>query len=162
MSADALAAVPLDGVICAVPDRDPEQQEEALMSETMVCPRKIRELHNHHLPNVLFVHFAELKRDMPGQMRRIAAFLDIPIDEARCETICEYCSFDWMKQHATKSVSLGGAFWDAGAQVFIHRGVNGRWATTLTPTQVAAYEARALQELGPACARWLATGEGLG
>ena len=35
------------------------------------------------LPNVLFVHFANLKRDMPGQMRRIAAFLDIPIDETR-------------------------------------------------------------------------------
>ena len=28
-----------------------------------------------HLPNVLFVHFAPLKRDMPGQMRRIAAFV---------------------------------------------------------------------------------------
>jgi aryl sulfotransferase len=66
-----------------------------------------------------------------------------------------------MKQHATKSVPLGGAFWDAGARVFIHQGVNGRWATTLTPQEVATYEARAVLELGPACAHWLATGEGL-
>jgi aryl sulfotransferase len=66
-----------------------------------------------------------------------------------------------MKQHATKSVPLGGAFWDAGAQVFIHQGVNGRWAETLTPAEVAEYEARAVLELGPECARWLATGEGL-
>ena len=114
-----------------------------------------------HLPNVLFVHFANLKRDMPGQMRHIAAFLDIPINETRWDTILEYCSFDWMKQHATKSVPLGGAFWDAGAQVFIHQGVNGRWAETLTPAEVAEYEARAVRELGPECARWLATGEGL-
>jgi len=28
-----------------------------------------------HLPNVLFVHFANLKLDMPGEMHRIAAFL---------------------------------------------------------------------------------------
>jgi aryl sulfotransferase len=98
---------------------------------------------------------------MPGQMRRIAAFLDIPIDETQWEAICEYCSFEWMKQHATKSVPLGGAFWDAGAQVFIHRGVNGRWAETLTPAEAAEYEARAVQELGSECARWLATGEGL-
>jgi aryl sulfotransferase len=113
------------------------------------------------LPNVLFVHFANLKRDMPGQMRRIAQFLDIPIDETQWEMILEYCSFDWMKRNATKSVPLGGAFWDAGAQVFINRGVNGRWAETLTPEDVAEYEERAVQELGPECARWLATGEGL-
>lgn len=111
-----------------------------------------------HLPNVLFVHFADLKRDLPGQMRRVAAFLEIPIDELRWTEILELCSFDWMKQHATKSVPLGGAFWDAGAQVFINRGVNGRWAQTLTQGDVADYEARAIRELGPECAAWVATG----
>ena len=55
----------------------------------------------------------------------------------------------------------GGAFWDAGAQVFINRGVNDRWTETLTAEDVAEYEARAVQELDPECARWLATGEGL-
>jgi len=77
------------------------------------------------LPNVLFVHFADLKRDMPKQMRRIAQFLGIPIDEARWEETVEYCSFGWMKRNATKSVPLGGAFWDAGARVFINRGQTG-------------------------------------
>jgi aryl sulfotransferase len=113
-----------------------------------------------HLPNVLFVHFANLKRDMPGQMRRIAAFLEAEVDEAAWGQIAEYCSFDWMKRNAAKSAPLGGAFWDGGAEVFIHKGINGRWADTLTPDEVAAYEARARQELGPECARWLASGEG--
>lgn len=111
------------------------------------------------LPNVYFVHFARLKADMPGEMRKLAHFLGIPIDEQRWPTIVEYCSFDWMKRNATKSVPLGGAFWDAGAEVFIHKGVNGRWKDTLTPAEVAEYEARADRELGPECARWLATGE---
>jgi aryl sulfotransferase len=111
-----------------------------------------------HLPNVLLLHFADLKRDMPGQMRRIAAFLDIPIDETRWPAIVEYCSFDWMKRNATQSVPLGGAFWDGGAETFIHKGVNGRWADTLTPEDCAEYETRAEQELGAACARWLASG----
>jgi aryl sulfotransferase len=114
------------------------------------------------LPNVLFVHFANLKRDMPGEMRRIAEFLDIPIDEKRWETTLKYCSFEWMKRNAAKVVPLGGAAWDAGAQVFIHQGVNGRWADTLTPEDVAEYEARTMQELGPECSRWLATGEQAG
>ncbi|MDP3459933.1 MAG: sulfotransferase domain-containing protein [Hyphomonas sp.] len=111
------------------------------------------------LPNVHMVHFADLKRDMPGEMRRMAAFLDIKIDESRWDRIVEYCRFDWMKANATKSVPLGGAFWDAGAEVFINKGVNGRWAETLTAAESAAYEARAVAELGQACADWLKTGE---
>ena len=112
------------------------------------------------LPNVLFVHFADLKRDMPGAMRQIARFLDIPIDESRWSKILEYCSFEWMKKNATKSVPLGGAFWDAGAEVFIHKGVNGRWKDTLTRAEVLEYETRAQRELGAECARWLANGAG--
>jgi aryl sulfotransferase len=110
------------------------------------------------LPNVKLIHFTDLKRDMPGQMREIAAFLDISIDESRWAEIVEYCSFDWMKKNATKSVPLGGAFWDAGAEVFINKGVNGRWFDTLTAKEVAEYETRAEKELGGDCARWLAAG----
>ncbi len=110
------------------------------------------------LPNVMFVHFADLKRDMPGTMRSIADFLEIPIDEDRWETILEYCSFDWMKENATKSVPLGGAFWDAGAQVFINKGVNGRWRDALTAEDIAEYEARCIAELGEPCANWIAHG----
>jgi aryl sulfotransferase len=113
------------------------------------------------LPNVKFVHFANLKRDMEGEIRRIAEFLGIPIREPSWETIVRHCSFDWMKKNATKSVPLGGAFWDAGAEVFIHKGVNGRWRDTLTPAESAEYEERAEAELGKDCARWLATGEGI-
>ena len=113
------------------------------------------------LPNVLFVHFTRLKRDMPGQMRRIAAFLGTAIDETQWGTICEQCSFDWMKRNASKSVPLGGAFWDGGAEVFINKGVNGRWTETLGAAEAAEYERRAERELGAECARWLATGEGM-
>ncbi len=111
-----------------------------------------------HLPNVMFIHFAELKADLPGSMKRIADFLDINVDRANWPRILEYCSFDWMKANATKSVPLGGAFWDAGAQVFINKGVNGRWQSVLSADECRVYEERALRELGPECARWMATG----
>jgi aryl sulfotransferase len=111
-----------------------------------------------NLPNVMLVHFADLKRDMPGQMRRIAEFLDIPIDESRWETVVEYCSFAWMKRNAPKSAPLGGVFWDGGAQVFINKGTNGRWMDTLTAGDVSEYESRAVAELGAECARWLTSG----
>jgi len=111
------------------------------------------------LANVTLLHFADLKRDMPGEIRRIAAFLDIPIDESRWGKIVEHCSFEWMKKNGTKIVPVGGKFWDAGAEVFVHRGVNGRWRDVLSEHESSAYEARAVAELGEECARWLATGE---
>jgi aryl sulfotransferase len=112
------------------------------------------------LPNVLMLHFEELKRDMPGQIRRIAKFLEIPIDEAKWPAIVEHCSFAYMKANATKSVPLGGAFWDGGAQTFVHKGENGRWQGTLSPEASARYEAMAVEKLGPACAAWLKAGHG--
>ena len=111
------------------------------------------------LPNVNFIHFNHLKHDMPEEIRKIANFLEIPIQESSWEKILEHCSFDWMKKNATKSVPLGGAFWDAGAQVFINKGVNNRWKDTLSQEESAEYEKRAEAELGAECARWLATGE---
>ena len=84
------------------------------------------------LPNVKLVHFANLKRDLAGQIREIATFLEIPVDSSDWAAILRHCSFDWMKKNATRSVPLGGAFWDAGAEVFIHKVGNGRWMDTLT------------------------------
>ncbi len=110
------------------------------------------------LPNVLLVHFAHLKADMPGEIRRIAAFLGIAIDEKRWDAVLEHCGFDYMKAHAATSVPLGGAFWDGGAETFVHKGTNGRWRDLLSVEEVAAYEQKALAELGPDCARWLQTG----
>jgi len=111
-----------------------------------------------NLPNVYLVHFENLKRDLPGEMRRIAAYLQIPIDESRWNSIVEHCGFEYMKNNASATVPLGGAFWDGGAQTFIHKGTNGRWREILTPEEVAKYERLAVQELGGDCAHWLATG----
>lgn len=111
------------------------------------------------LPNVHMLHFGNLKKDMPGEIRKLAAFLEIPIDESKWDAIVEHCTFDYMKANATPSVPLGGAFWDGGAGTFIHKGTNGRWKDELTEEDVKKYHEVALKELGPDCAKWLETGE---
>ncbi len=110
------------------------------------------------LPNVLLLHFEDLKADLPGSIRRIAAFLDIPIDETRFPTILEHCSFAYMKAHADKAAPLGGILWEGGASTFIHKGTNGRWRDQLPPELSRAYEERAVVELGADCATWLRSG----
>jgi aryl sulfotransferase len=95
---------------------------------------------------------------MPGEIRRLAKFLDIPIDEDKWNQILLHCSFDYMKANATRSVPLGGAFWDGGAKTFIHKGTNGRWRDILSKDEIVRYELRAKQELEEQCAHWLASG----
>jgi aryl sulfotransferase len=110
------------------------------------------------LPNVMFIHFSDLKKDLEGQILKIADFLNIEVDQAKLEVIVAHCSFDYMKANANESVPLGGAFWDGGAKTFIHKGANGRWHDELSPELSARYEDMAVKNLGSACATWLKHG----
>ena len=152
------------------------------MNEPISMPVKTREMHSHHFDSTIWNDFefrdddiivstyakagttwmqqiiSQLKADMPGEIRRIADSLDIEIREESWEKILLHCSFDYMKNNATRSTPLAGAFWDDGAKVFINKGVNGRWTDTLPAEDSERYERTAVEELGEECARWLATG----
>jgi hypothetical protein len=55
-----------------------------------------------HEPNVLFMHYAAMKRDHEGSIRRIAQFLGVEPSAGEWERILEYTSFGWMKAHEDK------------------------------------------------------------
>jgi aryl sulfotransferase len=109
-------------------------------------------------PNVILLHFADLKADMPAEVRRIAAFLDIPIAESAWGEIVEHCTFDYMKTHGARSVPFSGDLWEGGVKTFMHTGTTGRWRDALTSEDVARYERTASERLGTDCAHWLAHG----
>jgi serine/threonine protein kinase len=119
-----------------------------------VCEADPRPIHEFHpeIQNWLVAAIERLLAKPPADRFSSA-------EEAADESILLHCSFDYMKAHATKSVPLGGAFWDGGAQTFIHKGTNGRWREVLSVEESGKYEAAASANLPPDCARWLATGE---
>ncbi len=55
-----------------------------------------------HQPNVLFMHFSDMKRDHEGSVRTIARFLDLNPTAERWPTILECTSFPWMKANEEK------------------------------------------------------------
>jgi len=112
-----------------------------------------------HLSNIRFVHFANLKRDLVGEMRGIAAFLDIEIDEGKLPKMVEMCSFDYMKKNAASIVPNAEESWRGGAKTFIHKGTDGRWRGVLTDDELAQYGELVAKRLPADCAHWLATGE---
>lgn len=110
------------------------------------------------LPNVKLVHFADLKADMEGQIRQIAEFIDVTVDEEMMVNVLEHCSFEHMKANAEQTAPLGGAFWEGGAKTFIHKGNNGRWKSDLPEAASRRYEQTAIEQLGEDCANWLKAG----
>jgi aryl sulfotransferase len=111
-----------------------------------------------HLPNVMLLHFNNLKADLPGEMRRIADFLGIEIDEARFPAMVEHCTFEYM-QRSAQNVPLLDMVFQKGGNTFFNKGTNGRWKDLLTPADLEKYEEVMRTNLTPDCAHWLATGE---
>jgi len=111
------------------------------------------------LPNVLFVHFNDLKSDLAGEIRRIADFIgNVNVNDEKIKQYVETCTFASMKKNADNFAPAGGALWDGGGATFINKGTNGRWKGVLTDEQVASYEALAKKKLGEQGSKWLAEG----
>jgi aryl sulfotransferase len=109
------------------------------------------------LPNVQLLHYADLIGDMAGQIRRIAAFLDIPLDEARLPVMVAHCSIAHMRNVAADDPLLNTIF-NRGAESFINKGTNGRWRDLLSQAEIDRCDEIAARELTPDCAAWLRTG----
>lgn len=110
------------------------------------------------LPNVLLIHFSDLKSDLPGQISRIAKFLSIPINPRNWDAIVEHCGFPYMKAHASQFTQGGGNLWHGGSETFVYKGTNGRWRGELSTAQSLQYEQLSESKLGRICANWLANG----
>ena len=108
--------------------------------------------------NLLLVHFNDLLADLEGEMRRIAAFLELEIPARLWPELVAAGSFDAMRRDGDALMPEAQRAWQDGARTFLHKGVNGRWRALLTEDDAALYEARAKAELPPACAAWLAQG----
>jgi aryl sulfotransferase len=108
--------------------------------------------------NLLLVHYADLKADLDGEMRRIAAFLDIPVDEALWPSLVAAAGFEAMKRAGADLLPGADGSFEGGHMTFLNRGINGRWQTELTADDLARYQQRVAAELSPDLAAWLEYG----
>lgn len=111
-----------------------------------------------HLPNILFVHFNDLKADLAGVIRDIASYLEIE-PSASFDDIVKLCTFQAMTRNSSSAYSPAiHHLYTNGISSFIRKGEGGEWLGVLTPEQISAYENFALRELPIDCARWLEHG----
>jgi aryl sulfotransferase len=114
-----------------------------------------------HLPNILFIHFADLKTDLAGSLQEIANFLEIPLPNERIPDLLEKLSFSGLKDRAVagQSIRVPDFMFQEGSKSFFHKGTNGRWNGVLTEKQLEQYESKASEKFSPDCKLWFEQGK---
>jgi aryl sulfotransferase len=109
-------------------------------------------------PNVLLVHYNDMKADLGGEMRRIASFLNIEISEDVWPGLVSSAGFEFMRANGATLLPRAATSWDKGHERFLNKGTNERWRTELNAEDIARYDARAARELSPSLSQWLERG----
>ncbi len=109
-------------------------------------------------PNVLLVHYNDLKSGLSTEMRRIADFLAISVAPDLWPQLVAAADFGAMRRDGDALMSSAAAIFKDGSRSFFFKGANGRWRGIINKEDLALYEKKAEAMLTPACARWLAQG----
>jgi len=112
-----------------------------------------------HLPNFRFLHYADMRADLPGTIRSVAEFIGHEVSDADVERIAHATDFDTVKAKAAEEDAEADAdaprFFANGGTGFFFKGTNGRWRDILDDEDLALYEETKQRVLTPDCAAWL-------
>lgn len=111
--------------------------------------------------NVHFFHYADLTRDLPGQITRLAELLGTPLSPELCKDVAEATTFKAMRKSVEQSdrrFHKDTPFHDLAD--FYASGTSGKWNGRLTEQDMADYSARIAELLPPDDVHWLENGTG--
>lgn len=104
--------------------------------------------------NILMVHYADLKADLEGQMRRVAGYLGIEIEERLWPALVHAAGFAQMKARAdTVAPDTNFNMWKDNA-AFFNKGVSRQWEGVLSDESLALLD-EALTRYPGDYTRWL-------
>ena len=83
-------------------------------------------------PNILFVKYEEMKRGLPGQVRRIMEYLNLDASDDIVFRVCQNASFQQMREDISKSEFFKSLV-DDSVSPFMRKGQVGDWKTHFTP-----------------------------
>nr|WEM02050.1 sulfotransferase 1 [Vargula tsujii] len=85
-------------------------------------------------PNMMFLYYEELQKDLPASIRKVSKFLNRPVTEEQVEKLTTHLHIDNMRQNPMINMdemkATGRLRPDA---MFLRKGVVGDWKNNLTP-----------------------------
>ena len=110
-----------------------------------------------HLPNILLLHYADMKADTPAAIAKIAEHLGLTPSAGQIAAIAERVGIDAMRSASDSYINPRN--FEGGAETFLYKGTNARWRNVITPENLALYDAACERALTPECRAWLEQGE---
>jgi aryl sulfotransferase len=105
-------------------------------------------------PNIVMLHYDDLRADLEGQMRALAARLSIDVPESLWPALVRAATFEEMRSNADKTApNSSESIWQDNKQ-FFKSGTSGQWRELFEEGDLARYEARVRQLSTPDLATW--------
>lgn len=111
-----------------------------------------------HLPNVHMFHYADLSRDLSGQINRIASILGIDLSPDLLASITEGAQFSTMKANAVRIGNSAGPTIFRDKAEFFSMGSSNKWEKQLSQDEVKMYQDRIAELLPAENVYWLENG----
>ncbi|NJO21679.1 MAG: sulfotransferase domain-containing protein [Sphingomonadales bacterium] len=111
-----------------------------------------------HRPNLLMVHYRDLKADLAGEMRRVAEHLGIAVPETVFPSLVQAATFEEMRRSGNQLMPRLLATFEGGTDRFFFKGENDRWRGVLHERDLAAYDLKLKSRVSSDCATWLERG----
>ena len=105
-------------------------------------------------PNVVLVHYQDLTDDLEGEMRRVAARLDLDVPSEQWPELVRAARFDAMQAQA-ETLAPDPADILVDHARFFRRGKSGSGRALLTDAELARYGARATELMPADLVKWL-------
>ena len=107
--------------------------------------------------NVRLFHYADLWADRDREMRKVAAALEVDVDEARWSSFVEAAGIESMRVHAADTApEVAGGIWRSPERFFRVGGAR-NWSSLLDDRDIAHFYER-LRELAGAATDWVLRG----
>lgn len=110
-------------------------------------------------PNLLILHYADLKRDLVGSMTRIAGFLGVQLSKYELTERAEHATFEAMRRDGAKIIPGVAKNFEGGADTLFRCARKSGWLGHFRETDLSYFEADLASAFCPNDIRFLLEGE---
>jgi hypothetical protein len=146
------------------PSDDPAERFRNFVHETVLTGTANLSLVLHHLDvawrhradgNVAIFHYADLRADLPGELRRLAAALGFDLSAERAAELAREASLERMRARAADVVPGASLGQWRSVKAFLRAGSAGEWRAIVDDGDLDAYERRVAELVPPDLASWV-------
>jgi len=148
------------------PSQDADRFAQFIKGRDEMIPPNVRNVLHHleiawerrNAPSVGLFHYSDMLADPPGELGRLAEFLDISIGEVELRSLAAEADINVMRREVRLRAPGGDkGYWHDPAG-FFRSGTTGDWRSLVRPEDLVAYDELVAELVPPDLADWVHNG----